>query len=141
MGKLEVIEGKQTNWGGLWWHPECQYFSSQALSLAELRKFKGHVRLYVKKNRIFNGGENKRPNYVFSFRDAKTDTGKELAVFDIDEDKDSRRPYCEAGIYYTETGDRLYTWYEACSIIEGAFYDAKDGITDPSGLTPEDYVK
>ena len=84
MGKLQVISGKQTNWGGLWWHPENNSFSSQALSLSELRKFKGYVRLYVKKNKYFNGGENGRPNYQFTLRDASSENALELSLEDVD---------------------------------------------------------
>ena len=51
--KLEVIDGKATNWGGLWWQPDSMYFTSQTISLSELRKFKGCVRLVVKKNKFY----------------------------------------------------------------------------------------
>lgn len=85
MGKLETIEKKQTSWGGLWWHPEINSFSSQALSLAQLRKFKGNVRLYVRKNRFYNDGVNNRPNYTFQFRDANSENPTELAVDDMEE--------------------------------------------------------
>ena len=73
MSKLEAIDYKRTNYGGLWWHPEYNAYSSQALSLAELRKFKGSVRLIVRKNKYFNNGQNSRPNYQFCLVDAKSD--------------------------------------------------------------------
>ena len=60
MSKLEVFDGKQTNWGGLWWQPQSLYFTSQTISLAQLRKFKGDVRLVVKKNKYFDNGKNGR---------------------------------------------------------------------------------
>jgi hypothetical protein len=136
---MEVINGKQTNWGGLWWHPENGYFSSQVLSLAELRKFKGQVRLYVKKNRYFNRGQNGRPNYVFSFRDAKSDNCKEMAVEGID-NSDGEAPYCEDGVYYTENGERLYTSEDVRAIINGTVRDVESGIHDPYDILPEDFV-
>jgi len=80
MAKLEVIDGKQTNWAGLWWHPEYAGFSSDALSLSELRKFKGNVRLYMRKNRFYNNGENGRPNYKFCLKDANSKTFYPLEV-------------------------------------------------------------
>lgn len=80
--KLEVIDGKATNWGGLWWQPDSLYFTSQTISLSELRKFKGCVRLVVKKNKFYNNGENGRPNYVFLFRDAKSENPFTLEVTD-----------------------------------------------------------
>ena len=125
MAKLEVIDGKQTNWGGLWWHPENQHFSSQAISLAELRKFKGNVRLYVKKNKFFKGGENGRPNYVFILRDAKSDNPFELSVEDVVDENNA--PYVENGTYYTETGERLYTYDEVRTVMNGAVEDGRNG--------------
>ena len=90
MGKLETIEGKQTSWAGLWWHPEICGFSSQAIDLSQLRKFKGAVRLYMRKNRYFNNGENNRPNYNFQLRDAKSDNPTELIVDDMEETVDDK---------------------------------------------------
>ena len=94
MGRLELIDGKQTKWEGLWWHPEHNGFSSACLSLADLRKFKGKVRLYVRKNKFFNGGENGRPNYHFCLKYAESDTFYELEVED-EEDKGVRFTYSE----------------------------------------------
>lgn len=85
MGKLVSIEGKQTKWEGLWWHPENNSFFSASLSLADIRKFKGNVRLYVRKNKYFNGGENGRPNYLFCFKDSQSDNARELNIEGNDE--------------------------------------------------------
>lgn len=104
MSKLEVIDGKQTTWDGLWWHPECQYYSSAVISLAQLRKFKGNVRLYVKKNRYYNKGENGRPNYHFSLRDAKSDSVRELELQDIDDDACCENLYVVTGDYFECSG-------------------------------------
>ena len=82
MKNLEVIDGKQTNWNGLWWHKEYNGFSSAAIDLSELRKFKGKVRLYVRKNKFFNNGENGKPNYNFCLKDAKSEIFTELKIWD-----------------------------------------------------------
>ena len=81
MSKLETIDGKTTNWCGLWWHPEYNGFSSESINLAQLKQFKGTVRLYVRKNKYFNGGQNGRPNYTFCLRDAQSETFKSIEVF------------------------------------------------------------
>lgn len=88
MGRLEPIDGKQTKWEGLWWHPEYNGFSSAVLDLADLRKFKGRVRLYVRKNKFFNGGENGRPNYNFTLKDADADVFRILEIEEDDEEDD-----------------------------------------------------
>lgn len=72
MGKLEVIDGKMTTWEGLWWHPEINAYTSAAISLSELRKFKGKVRIQIRKNMYYEKGGN-RPNYNFPIRDANSD--------------------------------------------------------------------
>lgn len=95
MGKLEPIEGKQTKWEGLWWHPEYNGFSSAAFSIADLRKFKGNVRLYVRKNKLYNGGENGRPNYCFTLKDANAEIFKSIEV----EECESERLYTEGEVY------------------------------------------
>lgn len=87
MSKMETIDNKHTSYGGLWWHSEYNCFSSQALSLAELKKFKGAVRLIVRKNRYFNNGQNKRPNYQFCFTDAKAENPSSLEVKDNESTK------------------------------------------------------
>lgn len=79
---LETFDSKQTEWSGLWWHPENNSFSSQVINLSTLRKFKGNVRVIVRKNKYFNGGENGRPNYLFCVRDAKSENIVDLDVDD-----------------------------------------------------------
>ena len=85
MGRLEPIDGKQTKWEGLWWHPEYNGFSSAVLDLSDLRKFKGRVRLYVRKNKFFNGGENGRPNYNFTLKDSDADV---FHILEVEEDEE-----------------------------------------------------
>ena len=112
MGKLEVIDGKTTNWNGLWWHPENQYFSSAGINLSELRKFKGVVRLIVKKNKYYNNGENGRPNYHFVLRDAQCDNPINVEVDDIECEDQSPYYDDESGCYFNENDERLYTHEE-----------------------------
>ena len=90
MDNLAPFDNKQTKWTGLWWHPEYKSFSSAVISLAELRKFKGLVRLIVRKNKFFNNGENGKPNYNFCLKDANSSIFKDLTVED-DEDVNSER--------------------------------------------------
>lgn len=121
--KLEVIDGKATNWGGLWWQPDSMYFTSQTISLSELRKFKGCVRLVVKKNKFYNNGENGRPNYVFLFRDAKSDNPFKLEVKDE----------------VSENTERLYTYDECETIMQKSWEYARDGF--PYGhFSVDDFV-
>ncbi|MBP5461919.1 MAG: hypothetical protein J6Y20_07330 [Lachnospiraceae bacterium] len=82
--KLEPFEKKQTNWLGLWWHPEYCGYSSAAIDLSQLRKFKGKVRLLMRKNKFLNGGENGRPNYTFCLKDCDSPTFEAVDVEDDD---------------------------------------------------------
>lgn len=132
--KLEVIDGKQTNWGGLWYHPDTCSFSSQAIDLAELRKFKGNVTLVVRKNRFYNNGENGRPNYVFLLRDAKTNKAIEMTV------EDGGLPYKDKnGDYFDENGERLYTYAEVEHVMRECAIDIRNGIDEYDCLV-EDYI-
>ena len=72
MPKLESFSQMQTKWSGLWWHPESGGFSSAAFRISDLQKFKGPVRLYIRKNKMYNKGENNRPNYNFTIKDANS---------------------------------------------------------------------
>ena len=85
MSKLESFDNKQTKWEGLWWHPEYNGFSSTVIDLSAIRKFKGKVRLYVRKNKFYNGGENGRPNYCFTLKDANSDV---FNLLEVEEDDD-----------------------------------------------------
>ena len=122
MGKLEPIDNKRTAWEGLWWHPETGYYSSAVLNLGDLRKFKGTVRLYVRKNRYFAKGLNGRPNYVFSLMDAKGENVHDLSISEIDADS-----------------ERVYTREEIERVMRGACEDGRRGL-DPYDLLVEDYI-
>ena len=122
---MEIFDGKQSNWEGLWFHPENNGFTSAVISLAKLKAFKGNIRLYVKKNKYYNGGENGRPNYHFCIRSANSPSFKFL---DIENDAS----------YKTEDSEEeLYTRDEVMTIIHGVVRDVQCGYTD---LLPEDYV-
>ena len=128
MSKLVTIDGKATNWCGLWWHPEYNGFSSEAINLSELKKFKGHVRLYVRKNKFYNNGQNNRPNYNFCLKDASSNNPKELTINDIEEDEDD-----------IEEKERLYTREEVEKVMREACIDGQNGY-DPYDLLIEDYI-
>lgn len=83
MSKMQTFDKKQTDWQGLWWHPEYANFSSAALSFAQLRKFKGRVRMIVRKNKFYNSGQNNRPNYLFCLADSAAEDGVDLKVVDM----------------------------------------------------------
>ena len=124
---LKVIDGKQTEKGALWWHPETASFSSQNISLAALREFKGSVKLVVKKNVYYKKGST-RPNYVFWLRDSKAEDALELGLEDVPEyDGDS------------EDDERRYTYSELMTCIEGACLDGQHGY-DPGDCIPRDYL-
>lgn len=109
MGKLEPFDAKMTKWLGLWWHPEINAFTSGVLNLADLRKFKGTVRLQVRKNKFFNNGENGRPNYCFSIRDSESDV---FTNVEIEDDEQEEYPM-------DKDGNRLYTEEEVWQVIHG----------------------
>ena len=129
MGKLEPFDKKQTNWEGLWYHPEYNGYSSACINLAELRKFKGNVRLYIRKNKFFNKGENGRPNYHFCLKDADADV---FHTLEIEGEEDQG--------YTDREGNRLFTMEEVRRIINGTVDDVKYGISDPYDILPEDFV-
>lgn len=120
---MEVFDKKTTEWIGLWYHPETHSYTSAAFNLAALKKFKGTVRLFVRKNKFYNNGENGRPNYQFCIRDAKADTEIALEVEDIEE----------------EETERLYTEEEVRACIRGACLDGQSGYY-PGDLLISDYV-
>lgn len=133
---LESFDGKQTNWEGLWFHSEYNGYSSAVIKLSELKKFKGNVRLYVRKNKFFNKGENGRPNMHFCLKDAKSDTFTELQI----EPEAEYAKQDEYGDFYTRDGERLYTEEEVRKIINGTVADVEYGIHDPYDILPEDFV-
>lgn len=139
MGKLESFDGRQTSWEGLWWHPEYNGFSSVAIDLSELRKFKGKVRLYVRKNKFFKR-DTGRPNYCFCLKDSNSPTFTEIGVdYDTTEVDAEDMPYVEDGTYYTEDGDRLFTRSEVQYAIDCAARDGQRGY-GPGDNVVSDYL-
>lgn len=108
MAKLETFDNKQTSWEGLWWHAEYNGFSSKAIDLSALRKFRGKVRLYIRKNKLYEDGKNGRPNYQFCIKDAQSEVFNSLEVV---EDGD--------GTPRDRDGNRLYTEEEVWQVIHG----------------------
>ncbi len=123
MSKLQVFDGKQTTWAGLWWHPETSCFTSETINLSKLREFKGNVRMYVRKNKFYNGGENGRPNYCFCLRDTKFEKEEPWEVEDMD----------EAAI------DQLYTREEVLEIANGVKEYVLNDISNRYGVDLDDY--
>lgn len=123
---METMGEKQTKWEGLWWNPKYNGFSSSAISLAELRKFKGKVRLYVRKNKFYNNGENGRPNYHFCFKDVDSET---FHILEIEDECVLKDRY----------GKRLYTEREVRDIINGTASDIRYGL-DEYDILPKDFV-
>ena len=120
---LTPVEGMQTNWVGLWWHPEYSGFSSECIDLSALRKFKGKVRLYMRKNKFYNGGMNGRPNYHFCLKDANSET---FVTLEMNEDED-----------VSSEDERLYTREEVYKVIHGM--EIEYGLEYGNNLI-EDYV-
>ena len=110
MGKFQPYDGKQTTWAGLWWHPEVNGFSSEVLNLATIRQFKGNVRLYMRKNKFFNSGENGRPNYCFCLRSTSAEKDEPWEVEGMD----------------AEPEERLYTRKE----VQDLMNDVRDYVID-----------
>lgn len=136
MGKvLEPFAAMQTQHLGLWWHPEIAQFMSAAFNLAELKRFKGTVRVYMHKNRYFKEGTN-RPNYTFCIRDSKSGAPQELEVV---ADEDGPWYDEEGGCYYDKDGERLFTREEVRRIMDGMVLAAEDGF-DVFGMEPEYFV-
>lgn len=108
MGKCEPFDQKRTKWQGLWYHPESHSFSSTTLSLADIKKFKGNIRLIVKKNKFYEQGSSK-PNYVFML---------------VDSDNVKFSPW------EVEDEEKVYTEEEVTSIIKGVISDCESGNGD-----------
>lgn len=90
---LEVFDNKRTNWEGLWYHNDTNLYSSVAFNMSQLKKFKGSVRILARKNKWYNGGENGRPNMVFTICDSKSETPYEVEVQDITDNHEERKSF------------------------------------------------
>ncbi len=117
---METFAKMQTSWEGLWWNHEINCFVSATINLAKLKKFKGNVKLIVKKNKYFNGGENGRPNYQFMIKDSASQSFHEIDIEETEE-------------------ERLYTREEVTKVMHGACRDGQDGYS-PYDCLIEDYL-
>ena len=130
MSNLEPFEQKRTKWQGLWYNPSNYTFTSTTLDLADLRKFKGKIRLIVRKNKFYDKDLN-RPNYIFMLIDSKCEKFNPFEIEQIDEGW--------ADCYQTPEGERLYTEDEVKQVMRGACRDGHNGY-DEYDLLISDYV-
>lgn len=133
---LKKFEGMQTEWGGLWYHPETRSYRSTTINLALLREFKGNVSLVVRHNWYFEKGSDK-PKFIFALRDSKAQDSIELKARGVD-----WSPYYDyaTGSYYTEDDEKLYTESEALSMLEQMKSDLMYGES-PDDCVPSFYLK
>lgn len=131
--KLEPFDAKQTNWEGLWWHPEYCGFSSASINLSKLKQFKGNVRLYVRKNKYFNGGENGQPNYRFCIKDANADVSHALEVEDSIDIISKVKELAEIMREGNANGNRLMLPSESASRAERLMKEAIEIIEEITG--------
>ena len=132
MANLEVFDQKRTKWEGLWYHNDTHYYSSAAINLSQLKKFKGTVRIFARKNRWYNDGENGRPNMVFTICDSDAENPREIEVEGI-----SRKSR-------SDTRGKLFTYDEIKRLVEEAAYSGAengDGWVDISDFIDWDSWK
>lgn len=134
--KLEPFDHKQSNWVGLWYHPESGGYSSACISLADLRKFKGNVRVYMRKNKFYERGSN-RPNYCFCIKDAHSSTFAEIGV----EDDTAERLYTEEELQdaIRKATEDMYTYSDLERVMNGAVEDGRRGY-GVGDVIVEDYI-
>lgn len=105
MAKATELNGEYSDYYGMWFHPDKNYYSSQAINLSVLKKFKGAVRFYIFQNRFYENGVNGRPKYQLLIADCKSDNVREFKFHKPDDE-------CEE----VET-ERLYTYDEVQTMI------------------------
>jgi len=130
MGKLEPFDHLRTKWQGLWYNPRNYTYTSTVLSLADLRKFKGNVRIIVRKNKFFEK-DTKRPNMIFMLVDAACEKYNPFEIQKV--------PNGQSEEYRTIEGERLYTEEEVREVMHGACRDGRNGYNEYD-LLIEDYV-
>lgn len=134
--KLEKFDKKETEWKGLWYHPEYGGFSSEAINLSKLKEFKGTVRVYVRKNKFYKKGS-KAPNYSFCIKDSKAEIFTELDVTECNREYAKKD---ENGYWRTSDGERLYTRKEVQHAINCAAKDGARGYDGDGDNIVEDYL-
>ena len=125
--KLEPIAGKQSKWQGLWYQKNLHCFSSAVINLAELKKFKGNIRIKVVKNSFYKDGEN-RPNYVFTIIDANDAKATDIQIENANHSKGAWK--------YTWWWEGVYEiWTYKCSECG---YKLADGLCyNPPNFCPD----
>lgn len=123
--KCRDFAGHETNWEGLWYHPEFHNYTSATLNLKALKDFKGTCRIRMFKNRRRSQGDT-QPTYLFtiSATDLDPDEIDETEVREVE-----RKEYT-----YSEVRDLL----RKC--INGCFDSWEYGIRDPYDVIPEDFL-
>lgn len=75
---MESYDMKRSNWMGLWYDSSTYSYKSAPINLANLREYKGSIRIIARKNKYYDKDSN-RPNMVFMIADAKaTDNNVEV---------------------------------------------------------------
>lgn len=76
---LDMFDSKKTNWEGLWYQPDMHIYTSRCFTLADLRKFKGNIKILVRKNKFFEK-DSRRPNYQFCICDSRAEKVQSFQV-------------------------------------------------------------
>lgn len=124
MMKSEAFDNKKTETIGLWRQPGTATYMSMAISLAQIKKYKGKVRIFVRRNKFYKKDSN-RPNYVLWLCDSDSENCEEFEVIDADENEDMIA---------------VFTREDVRKIINGAYDDCKYGH-DPYDTLPEDFAE
>lgn len=133
MGKLQPIDQMQTPWIGLWYDKSSHGFSSQVISLSDIRKFKGHIKAYIKKNKFYEEGS-QRPNYVMMLKDANSENPLELSV----EKSEEKETFTREEVVSMLSG--LYSYESVCHVKNGAVDDGNRGY-DSGDVCVEDFAE
>ena len=138
--KKITFDQKQTQWLGMWYHPENHCYTSESISLSALREFKGTVRLIMRKNKFYEKGSNK-PDYVFKIVDANAEaigSEIELAIEDYDygylDDLIRQIPSDSTGKREWYSRDEVY------EVMHGTCESTVYGCTDPYDHMISDFI-
>ena len=83
MAKKIDFTGKRTEWLGIWYNPQSHVYLSEVINLAQLRDYKGSIRMVMRHNRFYEKHSN-RPNFQIMLCDSKSlDEPHEVAVEEI----------------------------------------------------------
>lgn len=128
MTKKIDYTGKRTEWLGLWYNHSSYSYISQAISLAQLRDYKGTVRLVMRKNRYYESGTN-RPNFQIMLCSSKSlDEAHEVTVEEMPKTNDGY----DDGELYVPIEDAMRIARVACDrIVYGESVDDVVGCDIP----------